>query len=54
MVPFTFPVVQEKETKNRKIQTSSFQQTSTIKIVNNSFGEMSRRKIKNWIDFTEF
>jgi len=54
VVPFTFPVVKEKETKNRKIQNSNFQQTSTIKIVNNSFGEMSRRKIKNWIDFKEF
>ena len=36
------------------IQKSSIQDISAIKIVNNSFGQMSRRKIKNWIDFKDF
>lgn len=36
------------------IQKSSIQDISSIKIVNNSFGQLSRRKMKNWIDFKDF
>lgn len=32
----------------------STQDFSKITIVNNSFGEFSRRKIKNWVDFKDF
>ena len=39
---------------NETTEKSSNQDTSLIKIVNNSFGKMSRRKIKNWIDFKDF
>jgi ATP-dependent Zn protease len=40
--------------KNQTMQNSSINDFSAIKIVNNSFGQMSRRKIKNWIDFKDF
>jgi ATP-dependent Zn protease len=39
---------------NQKIQKSTTPDTGSIKILNNSFGEKSRRKIKNWIDFKDF
>ena len=39
---------------NQTTQDSSIQSVGDIKIVNNSFGDTSRRKIKNWIDFKDF
>ena len=38
----------------QKTQKTDTQGVSDIKILQNSFGKWSRRKIKNWIDFKEF
>ena len=35
-------------------QNFTRQHDSSIKIVNNSFGSISRRNLKNWIDFKDF
>lgn len=35
-------------------QNFTSQHNSSIKIVNNSFGSISRRNLKNWIDFKDF
>jgi ATP-dependent Zn protease len=48
---FFISIDKKQEPSNQKIQNHNI---SPIKIVNNSFGKMSRRKIKNWIDFKDF